>query len=217
MPDYIKLCMKTWKFDYVLLNYENLMDYTVFEIEKTKRFTLPQMSDAVRVHVLRDQGGIWLDADTIMLTDQLPKENMVGIPEERAAHCGYLNFEKYSQMLVEWSKNQDDAIRSNIVSGSWDIFANGFSDKYIKSHLDITIKSRELMFPELYVIPGNKTTKEKYLAFYFEKNCTLDSIKPADMLMLHNSWTPSWYKELSEKDLLERECTMSNILREVAK
>ena len=89
MPDYIKLCMKTWKFDYVLLNYENLMDYTVFEIEKTKRFTLPQMSDAVRVHVLRDQGGIWLDADTIMLTDQLPEENMVGIPEERAAHCGY--------------------------------------------------------------------------------------------------------------------------------
>ena len=41
MPGYIRLCMDTWKVPYTLLNYDNLNEYTHFNIEKAKRFTLP--------------------------------------------------------------------------------------------------------------------------------------------------------------------------------
>lgn len=61
MPEYIRLCMRTWKFQYTVLNYDNLKEFTDFDIENTKRFTLPQIADAVRVHVLRDNGGYWLE------------------------------------------------------------------------------------------------------------------------------------------------------------
>ena len=64
MPDYIKLCMYTWHFPVTILNYDNLNNYTDLQItSQLERFTLPQIADCVRVHVLRDQGGYWLDAD----------------------------------------------------------------------------------------------------------------------------------------------------------
>lgn len=40
MPDYIKMCLDTWKREYVLLNYDNLNQYTELPIDKMKRFTL---------------------------------------------------------------------------------------------------------------------------------------------------------------------------------
>ena len=36
MPAYIKLCMQTWKIPYVLLNYDNVNQYTDIPIEKLK-------------------------------------------------------------------------------------------------------------------------------------------------------------------------------------
>ena len=154
-------------------------------------------------------------ADTIMVGDSLPKDNMVGIPEERAAHCGYLNFEKNSHMMTMWAKDQDAKISLGINTG-WDLFANSFSDIYIKTHPRVSICSREPMFPELYNMPAG-TAHAKYQMFYFQSNVGVDSLKPTEMLMLHNSWTPSWYKELSEEEALSRMCTMSNILREVTR
>lgn len=214
MPDYIKLCMKTWKFDYVLLNYSNLNEYTDLDISKIKRFTLPQISDIVRVHILRDNGGIWTDADTIMVGNTLPEENMVGVPEERGAHCGYLNFEKGHPMLVEWAEHQDKNINSNIIQPDWDVFCNLFSDKYIKEHDEITIRSRRRIVPESYMIQDN-ISKQQYVKFYFENNYHLEDIEQTEMLMLHNSWTPAWYKAMPESEVLRFNCTMSNILKEV--
>lgn len=215
MPDYIRLCLDTWKFDYVLLNYENLNDYTDLPIDLIRRFTLPQISDIVRVHVLRDNGGYWMDADTIMIGDTLPSENMVGIPESRSAHCGYLNFDKDSKMLIKWAKHQDEVINSNLLYTGWDTFVNAFSDDYIKKHETITICPRENIFPESYMIKGDYLSKEQYLKFYFEEKYHLSDIRPTEMLMLHNSWTPVWYKMLSKDAVLNNECTMSNILRGV--
>lgn len=215
MPEYIKLCMNTWKFEYVLLNYSNLNDYTDLNVEKIKRFTLPQISDIVRVHVLRDNGGIWTDADTIMIGETLPEENMVGIPETRGAHCGYLNFEKEHPMLIKWARHQDSVINSDVKNVSWDTFVNSFSDKYIQRHEEITIRSRRNIVPESYMIKDD-LTKQQYLKFYFESKYHLSDIEPTEMIMLHNSWTPKWYKDLSKADVLKSDlCTMSNILKEV--
>ena len=214
MPCYIKLCMDTWKVPYTVLNYGNVLDYTDIDIERLKRFTLPQISDCVRVHVLKDQGGYWIDADTIMITGKLPATDMVGCPEKRTNSIGLLYSEPHSQMFTEWARFQDEIISGYDRSTYWALMGNAFTDNYVKEHEEVRIWPIEDFCPETYMVSDNIPRWQKYRRFYFEESHTLADIRPTDLLMLHNSWTPEWYKDMLELDLLDANCTMSNILRE---
>ena len=218
MPEYIKLCMRTWKFDYTVLNYNNLSDYTDLQItDRLKQFSLPKIADVVRVHVLRDNGGYWLDSDTIMIGDRLPTENMIGFPETRGNTIGFLHTEPHSKMYEEWAHYQDTVI-SNIdsVQDSWKIVGNAFTDQYVKDHPEITISDVTNAWPETYMIPLNSVNRRaKYEMFYFKRDYKLSDLRPTNMLILHNSWTPDWYKVLDESKIMEQKCTLSNIFREV--
>lgn len=213
MPAYIKMCLDTWKFPFVILNYDNLWEYTHLPIDKLKRFWLAQISDCVRVHVLRDNGGYWLDADTIMLSDRLPEETIMGYPETRINTCGYLHTEPHMQMFEEWAAYQDKIINGPDGKRYWGTFANEFSDQYLNNHLEVPIGDVERCWPETYLVDGDAPRMQKYKYFYFEQSYKLSDIKETDMIMLHNSWTPKWYKDLSEEDVLASQCTLSNILK----
>jgi hypothetical protein len=213
MSGYIKLCLDTWRQEFTLLNYDNLNNYTNLDIKALQNYTIAQISDIVRVHILRDNGGYWVDADTIMLTDYLPEENMIGMPSDRTAHCGYLHFDKNATMLKEWAEKQDMIISSGS-TGEWDLFANSLSDPLVKKYDEVTIKDRQLYFPESYMSIENNPYCQ-YRDFYFDNHYQVSDIKPTELLMLHNSWTPSWYKDLSEIEVLTKTRTMSNILKEV--
>lgn len=213
-PAYIELCMKTWKVSYIELNYDNLRQFTDLSIDKLKRFTLPQQADCIRVHVLRDQGGYWLDADTIMRYAALPTENMIGYPETRANTIGYLYTKPYEPMYLLWSKYQDNMLENAKTPAKWDIMGNAFTDGYVKKNKDITIASVKKSWPETYMMNG-VSRWDKYRRFWFEKDYHLDDLEPAPLLMLHNSWTPSWYKELREQEVLAYKCTLSNVLKEM--
>ena len=63
------------------------------------------------------------------------------------------------------------------------------------------------------MIPGDRPRMQKYHRFYFQKSYNLVDIMQTDMLMLHNSWTPGWYKQMSEDEVLKHGCTMSNMIR----
>ena len=214
MPAYIKLCLATWKRPYTVLNYDNLHKYTDLNIEPLKRFTLPQIADCVRVHVLRDHGGYWLDADTIMLSGNLPEETMVGDPVKRTNSIGVLHAKPGSEMFKEWARYQDEIISGPYTSELWSIMGNSFTDDYLKCHPEVSICPIERFYPELSMIGGDISRSEKYRAFYFYESHHLSDLQQTDLLMLHNSWTPKWYKELTEEDVLKMDCTMSNILRE---
>lgn len=215
MPAYIKLCIGTWKFPFTILNYANLHEYTDYDFEKAKRFTLPEQADCVRVHVLRDNGGVWLDADTISITGTLPKENMIGDPEIRSNTIGYLRTERGSEMFKKWAAYQDGVIALDTTPTNWDVMGNAFTDPYLKEHADISIADVKDRWPETYMISGRIQRYSKYTKFYFDDKFNLSDINKTDILMLHNSWTPGWYKELSRNEVLERDCTLSNILREL--
>ena len=213
MPEYVKLCLETWKFPYTLLNYENLDKYTdIPNSHLLHRYTLPQVADVVRAHVLRDNGGYWLDTDTISVTGKLPEENVIGYPERRDHHIGYLHTEKNSDMFVRWCKYQDYVIDELPEMKKWNILGNAFTDNYVKSNLDITIRSVDGFFPELKYSNGD-SRYSSYQNFYFHTNYGVDAVKDSDLLMLHNSWTPVDYKKLSRDEVLQSDCTMSNILR----
>ena len=215
MPGYIKLCMDTWKMPYIVLNYKNLREYTDIDIEPLKRFTLPQIADCVRVHVLRDNGGYWLDADTIMISGKLPDTDMVGYPETRQNSIGLLHTEPHSDMFTEWAAFQDEIIHGYDASPYWALMGNAFTDDYVKRHEDVRIHPIEDYWPEVYMVSDDIPRWQKYRRFYFEERNTLSDIRPTDLLMLHNSWTPEWYKNVPEGKVLDANCTMSNILREV--
>ena len=219
IPSYIKLCIDTWMFPYIILNYENLHHYTDLQITpELKRFTLPQIADCVRVHVLRDQGGYWLDADTIMVTDVLPTETMIGNPIMRTNTIGYLHADSpHTPMFDEWATYQDAVIKDPYsTSQLWSIMGNSFTDVYVKKHTYISICDVEKCWPEVYMVEEDVPRYNKYKHFYFGMTYSLSDIKPTNMLMLHNSWTPDWYKKLSAEEILKDDKhTLSNILREV--
>lgn len=218
MPEYIRLCMKTWKFDYVLLTRDNVNQYTDIDLSKLRNFTLPQIADIVRVHVLRDNGGYWLDTDTIMLTDKLPTTNMIGFVKERWHTLGYLYADKSNMDLFDqWAEYQDRIIKHPQFQYDWDIVGNRFSNKYVKEHPEITITPIDNYWAECYMIKGDDNVisrRGKYEEFYFKKHYRLSDLRPTDMLMLHNSWTPRWYKLSDYYQTIEDDCTLSNILKE---
>lgn len=214
MPDYIKLCLKTWKFPHEVLSYDNLRQYTDYDFRKAKRFTLPQQADCVRAHVLRDNGGRWLDADTIVVTGKLPDETILGNDQKRINTIGYLNAENGREFFERWSEYQDRIIE-NSYGDSWDIVGNRFTDAYLWKHNEIKIGDIRNRWPETYMVQNELSRYKKYDKFYFESSYHLSDIDKTDMLMLHNSWTPGWYKELTREQVLFRDCTLSNILREV--
>lgn len=217
MPAYIQMCMRTWKFEHIVLNYGTLHEFTDIPIQKIKNYTLPQIADIVRVHVLRDNGGYWLDADTIMLSDELPKENILGY-QDRSHTIGFLHTDTNSDMYVKWAEYQDKKINSvpQDKAKSWDAFGNSFTDSYVLQHMDIAIGDLTNRWPETYMI-ANKDIKHsaKYNELYFNTRYGLSDLRNTDMLMLHNSWTPLLYKALSERQVLATNCTLSNILKEV--
>lgn len=215
MPGYIRLCLDTWKVPYTVLNYDNVNDYTDLPLDKLKRFTLPQIADCVRVHVLRDNGGYWLDADTIMLTGKLPDAVILGDPEKRINTIGMLHAEPHSDMFEEWARFQDEIIQGSSVSRYWALMGNDFTDPYLWEHGEIRIGRIDNYWPETYMIPDPELRIYKYKKFYFRESHHLADIRDASLLMLHNSWTPKWYKALSAKSALMGSCTLSNILREV--
>ena len=222
MPAYIKLCMQTWKHDYTMLTYDNLNQYTDLPIDKLrKHFTLPQVADIVRVHVLRDNGGYWLDTDTIMITDELPTENMMGFVEERTNTIGYLYTEAHSDMFEAWANYQDHIMkRADLgnISLTWDIVGNRFTDPYVMNYRNISICDVSNKWAETYMIDDLMSRYDKYRRLYFGTSYKLSDFKPTNMLMLHNSWTPQWYKDIATKEeVLSEACTLSNILREVIK
>ena len=94
----------------------------------------------------------------------------------------------------------------------WGYLGNSCIDSYVKTFSDeIKIIDRAEVMPELTIGINSTNT---YLNFYFLQNRNLKDID-ANMILLHNSWTPDFFKKLSINELLKIDCTISNILSEV--
>ena len=217
MPAYIKICMATWDImtPYTVLNYGNLHNYTDLPIDdRLKRFSLAQIADVVRAHVLRDHGGYWMDADTILFSPKRMDTMMIGNREDRTQTIGYLFAKEPRMDLYEkWAAYQDGVLNDPNASHHWSVMGNMFTDKYVMEHKEVTIGDVRKCWPETYMIPGDRPRMQKYQRFYFQKSYNLVDIMQTDMLMLHNSWTPGWYKQMSEDEVLKHGCTMSNMIR----
>ena len=75
LPDYIQLCLDIMKkntkytFDMVLLDQNNIYSYIPDLRKDINDLPIALKTDYIRIKLLHLYGGIWVDADTIVMTD----------------------------------------------------------------------------------------------------------------------------------------------------
>jgi Capsular polysaccharide synthesis protein len=301
MTPYLELCKKTWerhlpKYNIIFLDYSNIADYIPvysFDIEAIKqaKFMLPVQKDAIMAAVLREHGGIFMDADTIVLRDISPVVSKLKETEMIMfnTHLAFVAARPGAYILELWlmeiQRKMNDLMDRKQVEQepSWDFLGNsiladvmdeiisraGYLGKFQKYFLDKGIlalqagiknikinplglepiidkfcnslrnKKRVILFHILFpnllnmldrleygFIPEANffntrriTPAEQYKKFWFENDGDIQDVflKNQMIIGLHNSWTPQWYKDFSEKEVLENDCLLSRTLKYLLK
>ncbi len=62
-----------------------------------------------------------------------------------------------------------------------------------------------------------RDAEKKYLYYWFESDFDVNDLKKISntVIGLHNSWTPEWYKQLSENEVLAQDCLLSKTIRHI--
>jgi Capsular polysaccharide synthesis protein len=84
-----------------------------------------------------------------------------------------------------------------------------------RRHLTMLDRKAHGFMPELlHYRHEAPDAKEKYRRYWFQSGAGLDTaLLPNQTLIgLHNSWTPEWYKQLSEGEVLAHSCLLSRTL-----
>lgn len=241
MPYCWKLCLKTWQknlpeYSINVLDFENIGKY--IDLRQfgdnlfSRQMNLMLISDVIRATVLEKYGGIWFDIDSIIL-DRSAKKFFEEDDEHDAVFFGdtekhvgtYIAFIKakaHSDFLkswIEYIKKILGGITNSTPPFTPNIMGNDFTDSYCMEHLqEIKIISSDdtsvIAESVLYPIKTIEELPDRYMKFYFTSSYHIEDI-PADILFLHNSWTPEVFKNISEEDFLRCDFTMANILMEV--
>ncbi len=127
MPSYLEMCMDTWSkympdYKTVILNPDNMNQWLgrdYLSPSDLKGLSLPQRKDIVSYGVLHENGGIFLDMDTIAVKDisgeleKLDNNNLYffGDPKTHGVHCGIIICPKArNQALFECMKGAASAL-----------------------------------------------------------------------------------------------------------
>ena len=206
--------------------------------------TLPIQADAIRVALLKKYGGIWMDADTIILNGEIFKilNNfelvMFGEEKTKVQNIGFIFASKNSFVINEWLKGiinnvkEFRSIMKNTQTNktfinqrrkfiSWNFLGNGIVDVIVKNisgkrfcRLD---RNKLNIFPEITFFRNSSLNFfQRYNHFYFQNRDPQIILNVSkSLILLHNSWTPLKYKLMSEKDFLKQEILLSRLLSEI--
>ena len=235
IPYYLRLCMETWKkflpnATIVLLDYKNIGEFIdVRELGLnlfSDKFTLPQISDALRVALLAKHGGVWLDIDTIILSSNaekyfLPDKKHRTVffvyPEDKFCQMCFINTPPAAMCMNLWRESIREKLWNLTPSTpvDWDFIGNAFINDYVQNFPEeFNLIDRNVAMPDKDLISDSKNGAGRaYSIYYFLRNYHLKDISN-DMLFLQNSWSPPFFKKMSPKDLFRFDCTMTNVLAE---
>jgi len=252
IPGYLKLCIKTWKlflpeYDIEILNYEKVKEYLGEDLLSKiicNNISLFVQTDAIRVALLNKFGGIWMDADNIIVNGEfirsIHKSGLTMIRDNKRKnfhHIGFISSSNNSKILKLWLEEIINKVKycknvfeNKVFIGNnlkkikhWDYLGNSIIDPILKN-----TKSKEYYpiftdkinaFPEeIYFKNSNLKNFQKYKLFYFRRGNPKEIIKSAKgLILLHNSWTPLQYKEMSEKMFLNQDILLSKLLSQILK
>lgn len=206
MPGYVQLCIDTWKhnlpgYKIIILDYSNLSDWLPKRQIKRilcKDMTLPIQADAIRVALLRKYGGIWLDADTIILNNMFldyVKDydlSMIGDPNKKSQHIAFIWAKLGSKIIKDWYRGIVKRVflfrlftkykflnkkfkHTSLNLHNWNALGNGILDNLTKmgggnSDFLRLDKFKLGSLPEYVIADPDKTPDVFYREFWFEKN-----------------------------------------------
>lgn len=137
---FIDLCIKTWEknlpdYEVVVLNYSNVYTYInkdIYDLSLLKKFRFPIQKDAIMVAVLKEHGGIFMDADTLVLKDITPLVNKLYNTEVIMfnMHLAFVAAHSNSLVLTLWLKGIQEKLRKSLENSNiqdeirWDFLGN---------------------------------------------------------------------------------------------
>ena len=199
-------------------------------------------TDAIRVAILNKFGGIWMDADNIISNSEfinsIHKSGLTMIRDSKRKnfhHIGFIASSNNSKILKQWLEQIINKVKycknvfsknsfiGNNLKKKWNYLGNSIIDpilKNIKSNQYYPILTDKInVFPEdIYFNNSNLRNSQKYKMFYFRRGNPQEILKTTKgLILLHNSWTPLRYKEMSEKTFLKQDILLSKLLSQITK
>lgn len=226
----------------VLLDYSNLEEWLgkdVYDEILFRDFSLPKQADAIRCALLKKYGGLWLDADTILTSPQVKDYLMIDSELVMISkHLAFIKANNNSKIIADWYnqiqynlkfykdvKYQNNAVQKILHPRryrrveNWDYLGNYILHKMLKTKNKKKFFSIDRM--EINALPelnnkNNDNLVENYQNFYFENDYSQDVIKNTKgIILLHNSWTPQPFLQMNKEEFLNRNNTLSNVLKKV--
>ena len=253
IPAYLRLCMKTWEkflpdYEIIILDYSNIDNWlggNFYPKCLYSDFSLPIQADAIRAAILNKFGGIWLDIDTIITSENI--KNILNINSQFVLinkHVAFIKADKNSKILNKWLKGIQKSLkiyeiykndktpklikflinkRYHRKFNAWNFLGNKILNKFLKTkkkNIFYKIDGFETKaLPEInfaHEQKSNLTNSENYEIFYFKNNYSKYALDGnCGIILLHNSWTPQEFKNMSDDEFLSNENTLSEIFKNV--
>lgn len=230
------MCVRTWEklipsVDIIVINDKNVAEYIGDEIDMAsfKMLSLPQQSDVVSVAVLSKQGGLFIDADTIVTGDITPiiEQSRPGVlhafgyPERKAIHLAVMWCKgSNNPVLTAWYKAICEKMKVLPPVRGWDYVGNSIIGELLKSGdytSDYEIIDRTASGNIMESVYNNSgDTCGAYKNFWFGDS----GVAPEEiiakakyqMISLHNSWTPWPFKNMAVEEIVESDTALGKLL-----
>lgn len=138
MTPYLKLCIKTWEknlpdYEIIILDYSNIDQYLpegTYDMSVLKGLSLAKQKDAIMVGVLKEHGGVFLDADTLVTGDITPMLELLKETEVVifGYHVAFMLSTPGARLLDLWQAVIQERLKRVVQDGNedlpWDYLSN---------------------------------------------------------------------------------------------
>lgn len=240
LPEYLRLCIETWKqipnAEIHLLNYRNIWKYIDVDAYGPNLFNggfqMAQIGDAIRAMLIEKYGGVWLDVDTIITNpkagEYFTRKNkpvtFFGNVAEKTCHMALIAAQRpgtaFAINWVAFNKYRIWNLPLNAKTTPWGYLGGDFVEPYVYSHPEeIEILDMNLVHPKEQMARvrqsnGGGNYKRIYEDYFFMESHHLEEISEY-IVVLNNTWTPELYKKFKFDELLQMNCTVTNLLTEI--
>lgn len=236
IPAYLNLCVETWKrfipnHEIKILDVDEFLSCTelkgseLWKLLTSGKCSWAVISDFIRMEILSKYGGVWMDIDTIVTGESFAKDIIdkadLGINtvfgNEGGVFSAFIISGAESEFLKHARERQHEKIMNlNEVKDNvgWDYLCYSVILPYFRSHRnEFNVIDASRFLPEKRFLSTDSW--HQYRDFYFTQRMKLSDIPQTPIIVLHNSWTPAEYKRSTVEEIMSKDCTMSNILREL--
>ena len=206
-----------------------------------KNMSLAVQADAIRVALLNKYGGLWIDTDTIILNGNFMKEvllhELTMVRDSKTGHhyIGFIYASNNSNLMKNWLKKIQYKVK--VYKYLLDRKDNNFWETTGKKLKNVIYLGNQILNPllknvkrykmfhldsdEINAFPERKFCYNyslafyinRYKSFYFTRGDPQTILKNTrSLILLHNSWTPPKYKNMSESEFLKQDILLSKLL-----